>query len=223
MGLFSTKDSDSNNELAFDFHFPSSKKALLIFIRNPELGKVKTRLSKTIGDDAALTIYTYLLQHTTTITESVKADKFVFYSEKIKKNDFWDNSIFRKKLQEGKNLGNRMENAFTELFLLGYEKAVIVGSDLFDLQAEHIENAFISLDNHDVVIGPAKDGGYYLLGMKRLHKRVFQNKKWGTETVRKNTLQDLQNESVFLLEELNDIDIYDDMKDNSTLKNLIKK
>ena len=67
------------------------------------------------------------------------------------------------------------------------------------------------MDNNDVVIGPAKDGGYYLLGMKKLHTSVFKNKNWGTETVRKATLQDLIHQKVKLLEENNDIDVYEDI------------
>lgn len=200
-----------------------SKNLILIFTRNPELGKVKTRLAKTVGKESALKIYQYLLNHTEQTIKNSEADKAVYYSVKVRNNDIWDNSIYQKYLQQGDDLGVRMLNAFENAFQKNYKKVIIVGSDLFDLQAKHIEEAFHKLEKNDLVIGPAKDGGYYLLGMKTLHSQVFKNKNWGTDTVRKNTLQDLQNESVFLLEELNDIDTYDDMKDNSTLKNLIKK
>ena len=196
---------------------------IIIFTRNPELGKVKTRLAKTVGEESALNIYKYLLNHTEKTIRNIKSDKAVYYSVKIRDNDIWDNSIYQKHLQQGDDLGIRMLNAFDNAFQNNYKKVITIGSDLFDLQPKHIEEAFKKLEDNDVVIGPAKDGGYYLLGMKFLNSKVFQNKVWGTETVRKNTLQDLQNESVFLLEELNDIDTYDDMKDNSTLKNLIKK
>ncbi len=198
--------------MVFDFHFPSSKKALIIFTRNPELGQCKTRLAKTIGDESALKIYMYLLQHTATISEPIKADKYVYYSESIKKNDLWNTDVFRKKLQIGTDLGSRMANAFIELFGLGYEKVMIIGSDLLDLNPHHIENAFEKLNQHDMVIGPSKDGGYYLLGMKMIHENIFKNKAWGTETVLKDTLNELQNIDVALLEELNDIDNFEDMK-----------
>lgn len=211
MGLFSKKNTEGN-EMVFDFHFPSSKKALIIFTRNPESGQVKTRLAKTIGDEATLKIYTYLLKHTAMVSEPVKADKYVFYSEDIKKNDFWNDAFFRKKLQNGTDLGSRMENAFSELFGLGYEKVMIIGSDLLDLNQHHIETAFKKLNQHDVVIGPSKDGGYYLLGMKRIHENIFKNKSWGTESVLKDTMKDLQNSDVEFLEELNDIDTFEDMK-----------
>lgn len=211
MGLLSKKTTN-DNEMVFDFHFPTSKKALIIFTRNPELGQCKTRLAKTIGNEAALKIYTYLLKHTAQVSETVKADKYVFYSESINKNDLWNTDVFRKKLQYGTDLGTRMENAFTELFRLGYEKVMIIGSDLLDLNQQHIENAFETMNHHDMVIGPSKDGGYYLLGMKKIHENIFKNKTWGTETVLKETLNDLHNIDVELLEELNDIDTFEDMK-----------
>lgn len=211
MGLLSKKNTDGN-EMVYDFHFPTSKKALIIFTRNPELGQCKTRLAKTIGDEAALKIYTYLLKHTAMVSEPVKADKYVFYSESIKKNDIWNDAFFRKKLQHGTDLGSKMEQAFSELFGLGYENIMIIGSDLLDLNQHHIETAFGELNLHDVVIGPSKDGGYYLLGMKRIHENIFKNKSWGTESVLKDTLNDLQNIDVEILEELNDIDTFEDLK-----------
>lgn len=210
MGLFTTNDSEDH--FATDFHFPSASNALIIFTRNPELGKCKTRLAKTIGDEAALEIYKYLLTHTANISKNTKANKYVFYSENIKKQDIWDSAIFRKKLQSGDGLGAKMEQAFLELFQIGYQKVVIIGSDLLDLKTEHINEAFQALNTNDIVIGPAKDGGYYLLGMKQMHSEIFKNKDWGTNSVLKSTLLDLQNSTVSLLEELNDIDTFDDIK-----------
>ena len=159
MGILSTNNTSSDNEMAKDFHFPTSKKALIIFTRNPELGKCKTRLAATIGDESALEIYKYLLQHTAKLSEKVKADKYLFYSESIKREDIWDATIFNKKLQQGNDLGERMENAFTELFELGYEKVIIIGSDLLDLSSDDVNEAFDFLNENDTVIGPAKDGG----------------------------------------------------------------
>lgn len=218
MGILSLKDTDGDNEMNLDFHFPTSKKALIIFTRNPELGKCKTRLAKHIGDENALEVYKYLLQHTATISKDIKADRYVFYSEKIKKEDLWDLDFFRKKLQKGNNLGERMQNAFTELLQMGYEKVSIIGSDLLDLDAELVNNAFAQLEFHDVVVGPAQDGGYYLLGMKNLYYKVFENKDWGTDSVLENTLNDLKNTDVHLLKELNDIDTFEDMHHYPELK-----
>ncbi len=116
-----------------------------------------------------------------------------------------------------------MQNAFAESFKSGYEKVLIVGSDLYDLSPKHLEEAFDKLDANDVVMGPAKDGGYYLLGMKNLEPNIFENKNWGAATVQQDTLKDLKNKSVFLLEALNDIDVYDDIKDYEAFQPYIKQ
>ncbi len=212
MGILSTKHQDGDNEVSYNFHFPTSKKALIIFTRNPEIGKCKTRLAKSIGDENALEVYKYLLNHTASISKDIKADRYVFYSENIKKEDLWDSDIFRKKLQKGDDLGERMSNAFSELLEIGYEKVIIIGSDLLDLDADLVHTAFAQLDFNDIVIGPAIDGGYYLLGMKDLYHKLFKNKEWGTSSVLKDTLDDLHNSKIHLLKELNDIDTFEDMQ-----------
>ena len=196
-----------------------SKNLLLIFTRNPELGKAKTRLAKTVGDATALDIYKFLLAKTRDVSAKVHADKAVYYSVKIRENDIWDASIYQKHQQFGADLGQRMQHAFQEGFKAGYEKVLIIGSDLYDLYSENIDHAFNMLDTNDVVLGPAEDGGYYLLGMNRLHKSVFQNKEWGTATVRKNTLADLVNQKVKLLETKNDIDVYEDIENIPEIMN----
>ena len=198
-----------------------SKNLLLIFTRNPELGKAKTRLAKTIGEEKALEIYILLLQKTREITENLACDKAVYYSVKVRDNDLWDASIFQKHQQLGEDLGVRMENAFKKGFEEGYENIVIVGSDLFDITSNHINEAFEKLNTNDVVIGPAEDGGYYLLGMTKNHPAIFKNKEWGTSSVRKDTLEDLKNNKVYLLNELNDIDVYDDLKKYDSLLKII--
>lgn len=199
-----------------------SKNLLIIFTRNPEFGKVKTRLAKSIGDDNALTIYKTLLDRTEKTTKDLDCDKAVYYSVKIRENDIWKASIYQKHQQFGDDLGIRMFNAFTEAFNSNYNKVVIIGSDLYDLNPNHINDAFKALDKKNIAIGPAHDGGYYLLGMKSLYSHVFKNKNWGTSTVFKDTLKDLKNESIHLLETLNDIDVYDDLKNIEAFKKYIK-
>ena len=193
----------------------NTQKALLIFTRNPELGKVKTRLATTIGDAAALEVYHKLLEHTVDITQTLKVDKFVFYSEQIQENDHWDTTIYYKELQKGTNLGERMHHAFELLFKKGYRQIIIVGSDIFELTTKNIQEAFTGLDTANFVVGPALDGGYYLLGMNTLNKSLFKHKKWGTSTVLKATLKNLAHEKVALLATKNDIDTYDDLKKSS--------
>ncbi|MDA9333610.1 TIGR04282 family arsenosugar biosynthesis glycosyltransferase [Polaribacter sp.] len=198
-----------------------SKNLLLIFTRNPELGKVKTRLAKTIGAEKALAIYKFLLAHTKKVTENIACDKAVYYSVKVREDDLWNGEIYQKKQQLGEDLGIRMQNAFQDAFANGYEKVLIVGSDLIDLSEEIIEKGFLQLASNDVVIGPAEDGGYYLLGMKSVHPNVFKNKNWGTSTVREETLNDLKDKKVHLLNELNDADVLDDIKEHPAFQHFL--
>lgn len=164
------------------------KEALIIFTKNPEAGKAKTRLAATIGNEAALAVYHRLLLHTATLTSDLPMDKFVFYSVQIMHEDIWGEEIFFKQVQKGMELGERMENAFEDLFDKGYRKIVIIGTDCPELNSEIITNAFSSLNTQDVVIGPARDGGYYLLGMKQLHSSLFKNMRWSTSEVLKETI-----------------------------------
>lgn len=184
------------------------KKALIIFVRHPELGNVKTRLAAQIGDAGALYVYQELLQHTLQITRLVHANKAVFYAATIVPDDLWNEKNYYKFLQTGDDLGSRMQAAFQAVFGDGYEQAVIVGSDCFELDSLIIESAFNQLENHDVVIGPAKDGGYYLLGLKKLRVELFQNKHWSTPSVFEETMTTIRQlqKSVYTLPLLSDVD-----------------
>lgn len=163
---------------------------LIIFYRNPELGKVKTRLAASIGDEKALAVYLKLSSHTRLITESLSIDKLVSYSDFIDHEDNWVATYFKKDLQNGRDLGERMKNAFASGFAQGYQKIVIIGTDCFELTPEIVTQSFERLDHHDAVIGPALDGGYYLLGTKKLIPEIFRNKSWSTESVCLETMRD---------------------------------
>lgn len=199
----------------------SSEKLILIFVRNVQIGKVKTRLAKTIGDDKALIIYIHLLNKTADIVVETNAHKAVFYSEYIEEADEFMVPMFQKYLQNGNDLGDKMKNAFIKAFSRGYQKVVIIGSDCYDLSTEILNNAFEKLNSSDVVLGPATDGGYYLLGMKQLHKSFFTNKEWSTNNVLVDTLIDIKNEKLTyaLLPTLNDIDTEEDL--TPSLKKII--
>lgn len=197
------------------------RELLLIFTRNPESGKVKKRLAAGIGDEAALKVYKHLLRHTAEITINLQVEKWVFYSEEIPEDDIWEKETFNKKVQQGKDLGERMKNAFHSGFKSGYEKVVIIGSDLFDIQQEDLKKAFLILDDHDYVIGPAKDGGYYLLGMTKYTPELFIDKEWSTERVLRQTLDELEQERLKLLPVRNDIDTFEDLRYHPELIGLI--
>jgi len=189
------------------------KKGLIIFVRHPELGKVKTRLAASIGDEATLIIYQKLLQHTFNISNSIDADKHVFYSEKVIEDDLWEGERFFKGLQQDTDLGNRMKHAFEKVFEKGYEKVGIIGSDSYELSAQIITDAFERLDQTDIVIGPAKDGGYYLLALKDYVKDIFQNIEWSTGKVLRQTIEVIKQKgySYALLPLLTDVDTIDDL------------
>jgi rSAM/selenodomain-associated transferase 1 len=195
--------------------------ALIIFIKNPQLGKVKTRLASTVGDANALHIYKQLLKHTHKIANAVNAKRFLFYDESVDLCDEWENECFSKHLQTGNTLGEKMNNAFDEI-LSKFEKAVIVGSDCFDISATIINEAFHLLDDNDTVIGPATDGGYYLIAMKKMQPFLFKNIEWSTSQVLKQTMAVCENQNLTycLLPILSDIDIEEDLNSEQK-KNLL--
>lgn len=189
-----------------------SNPLIMVFVRNPELGRVKTRLAKSIGDQAALETYKILSKHTSKIISEIDSDQLIFYSDKIQDNDVWTATNCKKQIQTKGDLGQKMLAAFQYGFSLGYQKILIIGSDLYSLRPKHIESAFEQLENYDVVIGPALDGGYYLLGLNFIIPKIFKQKQWSTSSVLKETLSDLKEFNVNLLEPLNDIDTYEDLK-----------
>lgn len=185
---------------------------MIIFVRNPELGKVKTRLAATVGDEKALEIYQSLLTYTQTLTAAVNAEKFVFYFNEIAETDIWSAQGFTKKLQSGGDLGDKMKAAFDMLFQQKNNKVVIIGSDCFELTNAIIDAAFAALNKYDVVIGPATDGGYYLLGMQNYFPFIFDHKKWSTGNVFKETIEDVEKHKISyaILDCLTDVDIEED-------------
>ncbi|UII27720.1 TIGR04282 family arsenosugar biosynthesis glycosyltransferase [Fulvivirga maritima] len=190
------------------------KKLLIIFVKNPEIGKVKTRLAKSIGDKRALNVYLNLLIHTQVVTDKLEEiDRAVYYSGFIDEEDQWDADTYQKFLQQGDGLGERMSNAFRRAFQSGYESVCLIGTDLYDLSVDLINTAFKKLESSDVVVGPAKDGGYYLIGMKQLHD-VFDLSHWSTPNVFSETMKLIDKNGLTCSQTklLNDIDILEDLK-----------
>lgn len=191
----------------------TSQSLLIIFYRNPMMGKVKTRLAATVGKVRALELFRMLSWHTRTITEHLSMDKIVFYSDFVETNDMWPDEAFQKCLQRGADLGEKMDHAFDEGFKKGYSHICIIGTDCYELTGETIDEAFAALQSADAVIGPARDGGYYLLGMNKPIKEAFQDKKWSTETVFKDTIHDFESAQLryVILRVLRDVDKEDDL------------
>ena len=185
-------------------------RALIIFVRNPELGKVKTRLAAQIGAEKALQVYEKLLEHTRVVASGTPCAKYVFVTEPLTISR-WE--TFHQENQINATLGERMLHAFELLFARGYNQVVIIGSDCPGLTSSHINAAFESLERDDVAIGPAKDGGYYLLGLKKLYAPIFRDKKWSTSSVFEDTMASIKvlRLSCHVLGMLTDVDEEEDL------------
>ena len=193
-------------------------RCLLFFIKNPEKGKVKTRLASAIGDKKAVKLYKrFLLEMLFTLNRGT----FLFYlcySPESPLSDLrdWLGDQYLYMPQSGENLGERMKNGFAEAISMNFRRVVLIGSDIPDLPLAFIEEAFTSLREKDVVIGPSFDGGYYLIGFKNktFSARVFEGIHWSTESVFEKTLKVLKQEglTVHTLQPLRDIDTVEDLR-----------
>lgn len=162
---------------------------LIIFYNNPMFGKIKPRLAATIGDENALAIYVRLATNTRLVTDELPFDKVVFYSDHIDTEDNWDNTTYRKNRQHGHDAGKKLQNAFAWGFREGYSSICMIHADCYGITSEIITEAFEFLQESDAVIGPSKDGGYYLLGLNKIYNDLFRDKNWGTYTVLSDTLE----------------------------------
>jgi rSAM/selenodomain-associated transferase 1 len=196
---------------------------LLFFIKNPEKGKVKTRLASTVGDEIAVKQYRrFLLEMLSTLNRGT----FLFYlcfQPEDSLNDLkrWLGDDYLYIPQQGEDLGEKMKNGFIDAFAMNFKRVVLIGSDIPELPLEFIEEAFTSLRDKDVVIGPSFDGGYYLIGFKdkNFSHRLFKGIPWSTKRVFEETMKVLKQEglTVHTLQPLRDIDTIDD------LRNLVKR
>jgi rSAM/selenodomain-associated transferase 1 len=170
----------------------TQSRALLVFVRSPRPGKVKTRLARSLGDEKAVEFYRLC---TDAVLEEIgqvssEVEKYISFAEPTDRyeTERLAGLGFKVVVQEGESLGQRLYNAFSKVMDNGARKVVIVASDVPDLSAKIMEKAINALDSSDVVIGPCYDGGYYLIGMKELRKRLFDDISWGTEQVCQQTL-----------------------------------
>lgn len=193
---------------------PHPSPLLLVFVKHPRAGEVKTRLAKDIGDEKALAVYQDLLAHTAQIIAPLQATIWIGYGNEVPTEDLWSERSYPRFLQSGDDLGQRMCAAFEDGFNSHFGSIVIIGSDCPTLTTDILEAAFEALSTHDMVMGPAWDGGYYLMGMNALFKNVFLNKKWSTSTVLEDTVSDIISAGLtyFTLPTLRDIDTAADLQ-----------
>lgn len=189
------------------------RQALLLFVKNPIPGRTKTRLAASVGDAMALRMYHQLCAWTRRQAAGLTGvDPFVYYSNAITADDDWPNDRFTKRLQHPGGLGERLAAGFAEAFVAGYERVIVTGSDCPGIDTDYLEAAFAGLDAHDVVIGPALDGGYTLLGLRQPAPELFKGIAWSTDTVLTATLSQAAaaGRSVHQLAPLSDVDHIED-------------
>ncbi|MEG3436119.1 TIGR04282 family arsenosugar biosynthesis glycosyltransferase [Pannus brasiliensis CCIBt3594] len=192
------------------------KRQLLIFTRYPEPGKTKTRMIPALGEKGAAELHRLLAEHAIrTVKDCLDFLSPVIYyrggtEEKIRS---WLGDRFSYRSQRGSDLGEIMRNAFEEGFATGAGEIVAIGTDCPDLTPPLLQEAFDRLRGRDLVLGPAGDGGYYLIGLKRVYPELFESIDWGTATVLATTKEKATRLglSVAYLAELNDIDRPEDL------------
>ena len=193
--------------------------AIIVFTRFPIEGKVKTRLAKNMGNKFAVSFFRACAEHTfkeLLKVEEMGSDLFLFCSEEneIEQVMKWAGNNFKYNSQQGSDLGIKMYNAFSTVFKEGYKKVIIIGTDAPDVSMNLMQSAISVLDNYSVVIGPANDGGYYLLGFKSKLIDLFSGIEWSTDSVFDNTIEKLNHSKTnyFMLDRLTDIDTVEDLQ-----------
>jgi uncharacterized protein len=192
---------------------------VLLFVKSPERGKVKSRLSEAIGEEMALALYKhFVLDTVATLKKERRPFKVCFFppdSQKMVAR--WLGNGLAYMPQLGEDLGKRMENAFHQVFSEGFSRAIIIGSDIPDLPVTVLQEAFESLKTSDAVIGPASDGGYYLIGFRKdtFLPDVFDGQAWSTNSVFRDTMALFERSAyqVHSLPEWRDVDTFEDLKE----------
>lgn len=188
---------------------------LIIFVKYPKPGSVKTRLAKQIGKENAALLYRLFVKTILSATEDKGFARLIFYAPRGKRNEIKDwigpDSIIYPQMGDG--LGERLSNAFRLAFKKGAKRVVVIGSDSPAIDRKVIRRAFRELEKKDCVIGPALDGGYYLLGLSSFCEELFCGIDWSTEKVFQQTLDKIGNSKmkVSILEENFDVDEVEDL------------
>ena len=196
----------------------TDKPIILLFIRVPIKGQVKSRLAAELGEETALDLYTSFVLDIIDTLEGTGYPLIVYYYPQAGADTLAPllGQHCRLMPQEGKDLGERMENAFRQIFSEGYTRAILIGSDIPDLTPAVLQDALESLRTSDVVIGPAADGGYYLIGFRKgsLLPGIFRTREWGTERVFQQTMDLLRNAllRIHLAPEWKDVDTIEDLR-----------
>ncbi|NOZ61366.1 MAG: glycosyltransferase [Calditrichaeota bacterium] len=190
--------------------------ALLIFVKAPQSGKVKTRLNPPLREEQILKLYRVMVEELVDQFRNVDFCQVkIFCAPPSAVGQFrdWLGNDMAYYAQQGDDLGEKMHNAIKQILKKGFEKVVLIGSDIPTIDLTTIIRAFSVLENSDVTLGPSLDGGYYLIGMKKPRKVLFENIIWSTDKVLRQTIARIQQNELSLsqIEVKNDIDTYDDL------------
>ena len=197
----------------------SDNNFLLFFVKYPEEGRVKTRLSRELDAAIVVGLYRNFVMDLLSMLEETGIQFQIAYSPESSQGRFaeWLGSMYFYMPQQGNDLGRRMKNALTRAFERGFGRAIVIGSDSPDLPVELIHEAFSSLETHDAVIGPSLDGGYYLIGFNSntLLPAAFEGIQWSTNAVFRTTIARLEGArlNIHKLPEWRDVDTFDDLRD----------
>jgi len=189
---------------------------LIIFVKAPRLGNVKTRLAESIGDHAACAAYQTLVTRLVENLDRLPGVELRFSpddaAEEIRP---WLRHDWQLSPQGPGDLGAKLNRAIQESFAAGAKRVVVIGSDCPAIVAADIEMAWATLATHDVVLGPATDGGYWLIGLRQPQPNFFQNIPWSTERVFETTLARAREAklSIHRLRTLSDVDLIEDWED----------
>ncbi len=191
---------------------------LILFVKYPFHGQVKTRLANSLGQITAARIYKHLVTGLLAGLETAPVNLKIFFTPADTEHKFrkWLGNNYSYAEQAGEHLGERMKNAFARVFKESFKNAVLIGSDVPDLRADLINRAFTALNKHDVVIGPSVDGGYYLIGFgaDTFVPQAFEGITWGSNKVLEQTFAVLNQHKVntALLPHLRDVDTLEDLQ-----------
>jgi uncharacterized protein len=188
-----------------------------MFVKSAERGTVKSRLAASVGEDVALGLYKCFVKDLMEMLVGRYPFEIFFYPSEAKQEvTYWLGDEHTMVPQKGYDLGDRMRNAFEEVFSQGIDCAILIGSDVPDLPKLFIDEALEALKDYDAVVGPSHDGGYYLIAFTRdtFLTQVFSGIAWGTSEVFEETADILQkaNLTVYILPKWRDIDTIDDLK-----------
>jgi uncharacterized protein len=170
------------------------KRAIILFTRVPVSGQTKTRLMPFLNGNECANLHKAFIKDIYKTCKKVQCDILIYCTPIEEKQMLQDiieneNSFYK---QVGNSLGEKMRNALKKSFELSYESCVLIGTDIPTIKADYLKEAFLNLEKNDIVINPTEDGGYYLIGMKRDYPSIWNIKKYGTNTVIKDTILQIE-------------------------------